>query len=91
METILGRAIPNKADLRFRANVSPEEAGKNWKPLIDLMLALSNQLDDAFSRERISNESIARAVPNFVGVVDSLAEIQRPTFDAFSKLVEISK
>ena len=90
METILGQAVPNKADLRFRTNVSPESAGQSWIPLIDLILALSNQLDDAFSRERISNETITKSVPNFVGVIDSLAEIQKPTFEAFSKKVEIA-
>ena len=37
----------------------------------------SSQLENAFSRNRISNESISKAVPYFVGVVASIKDIQR--------------
>jgi hypothetical protein len=66
METILGKPIPNRFDLHFSKNVSPNTAAKFWLPIIDMMLSLSNQLQSAFSRDRISNESISKAVPNFV-------------------------
>jgi hypothetical protein len=84
METILGKPIPNRFDLHFFKNVSPSTAATYWFPIVDMMLSLSNQLDNAFSRNRISNESISKAVPNFVGVVASLSTLQKDTFDKFA-------
>ena len=55
-----------------------------------MMLSLSNQLSDAFSRNRISNESIAKAVPNFVGVVASIKDIQKERFDKFAVNVQLA-
>ncbi|MNF09984.1 hypothetical protein D3C80_2107920 [compost metagenome] len=49
-----------------------------------MMLSLSNQLDSAFSRSRISNESVAKAVPNFVGVVASISSLQSELFGKFA-------
>jgi hypothetical protein len=84
METILGKPIPNRFDLHFANNVSPADAEEFWLPIVEMMLSLSNQLTSAFSRNRISNESISKAVPNFVGVVASISALQKETFDRFS-------
>jgi hypothetical protein len=89
METVLGKAIPNKADLQFKENISPIAGEGIWRPISDILLSLSNQLEDAFSRDRISNESVSKTVPNFVGVVDSLKELQKETFGAFAKHVQL--
>jgi hypothetical protein len=83
METILGRSIPNRFDLHFAKNVRPSAAAKFWTPIVEMMLSLSNQLDSAFSRNRISHESI-KSVPNFVGVVDSISNLQKETFCKFA-------
>jgi len=88
IETILGRPIPNRFDLHFTENVSPDTAATFWLPIVEMMLSLSNQLENAFSRNRISNESI-KAVPNFVGVVDSISALQKPTFDTFASHVQL--
>ena len=89
METILSRPIPNRFDLQFAGNISPATAESYWLPILDMTLSLSNQLDDAFSRNRISNESIAKAVPNFVGVVHSISTLHKKTFEKFSSLTEL--
>lgn len=91
IETILGRAIPNKFNLQFRGNVSPAAAAKFWAPIVDLVLSLSNQLDGAFSRGRITNEAVQKTVPNFIGVVESLKAIHQQTFADFAKQVELVK
>jgi AIPR protein len=83
-ETILSRPIPNRFDLHFSKEISPASAAKFWLPIVDMMLSLSNQLENAFSRNRISNESISKAVPNFVGVVDSISALQKETFNKFA-------
>ena len=90
METILSKPIPNRFDLHFSKNISPAEGTEIWNPIVDMMLSLSNQLSDAFSRNRISNESIAKAVPNFVGVVASIKDIQKEQFDKFAVNVQLA-
>lgn len=90
IETILDKPVPNKSDLSFGDNISPQSAKKLWVPIVDLMLSLSSQLDGAFSRGRISNDTIQKAVPAFVGVIASLKAIHKPTFSEFSKQVKIS-
>jgi AIPR protein len=84
METILAKPIPNRFDLHFAKNLGPSRAEKLWLPIVDMMLSLSNQLENAFSRDRISNESISKAVPNFAGVVASIRELQKATFETFA-------
>lgn len=90
METILNKPVPNKLSLQFRSNITPDRASRVWSPIVDLILSLSNQLDAAFSRNRISNETVQKAVPNFVGVIESLKQIHQVTFSDFAKQVEIS-
>lgn len=78
-------------DLTFdlKNNIAPEAAAKIWKPIVDLVLSLCDQLDDAFSRSRISNEAMKKSVPRFVGVVESLKSIHGQTFGEFAKQAEV--
>jgi hypothetical protein len=48
-----------------------------------MILPLTNQLNAAFSRGRISNENVQKTVPNFTGVVASLAPLHKQTFQDF--------
>jgi hypothetical protein len=91
METILAKPIPNRFDLHFLDNVSPSDGAKLWLPIIEMMLSLSNQLNDSFSRNRISNDSIFKAVPNFVGVVASIGYLHKQTFERFSSGVKLGQ
>jgi hypothetical protein len=91
METILGKPIPNRFDLHFAKNIGPADAEKLWEPIIDVMLSLSNQLENAFSRSRISVESVSKAVPNFVGVIASLGSIHKTTFEKFATHVKLGQ
>ncbi|QQP91666.1 AIPR family protein [Skermanella sp. TT6] len=89
METILSKSIPNRFDLQFINNVSPSTASNYWLPIVSMMLSLSNQLDNAFSRNRISNESVSKTVPNFVGVVASISTLQKENFEKFAAYTRI--
>jgi len=91
IETFLGKPISNRFSLRFRDNLSPEKASRIWEPIVDLILSLSNQLEPAFSRNRISNDSVHKAVPNFVGVIESLKQIHGVTFSEFASKVELAE
>ncbi|WP_082711517.1 AIPR family protein [Methylobacterium indicum] len=87
METILNRPIPNKADLHFALNISPEQAETIWAPIVDIVLSLSAHLENAFSRNRISNDTVSKAIPGFVGIMASIANLQRENFNKFAAQV----
>jgi hypothetical protein len=89
METIIGKSVPNRFDLYFAQNISPSKASKYWSPIVEMMLALTNQLDASFSRNRISNETFSKTVPNFVGVVASLASLHKQTFEEFASVTKL--
>jgi len=89
MDTILGKPIPNRSDLQFTKNLSPVAAEGVWSPIVDAILSLSNQLEGAFSQNRITNENVRKTVPNFVGVVASIAALHRETFQKFADQVRL--
>lgn len=89
MEIILNRSIPNKSDLHFSKNLSPDKAEEIWSPIVDIALSLSSHLDNAFSRNRISNETVEKSVPGFVGLIASIANLQKENFEKFSMNVKI--
>ncbi|TJV72555.1 MAG: hypothetical protein E5X76_11275 [Mesorhizobium sp.] len=89
IETICGKSVPNRFDLQFRDNITPETAARRWLPVIEVFLSLHTQLEDAFSRNRISNESVKKGVPKFVGIVASLRKLHQQIFSDFAKNVQL--
>lgn len=89
LETILGRAIPNKFDIQFKKNESPFKFAEEWAGVIDAFLPLSSQLDDAFTRGRITAEGVKKTMPKFVGVFAAVATAQQENFKEFAKRVEL--
>ncbi len=88
LETILGKAIPNKQDLVFiQKDITPSDASEKWTPIVDLFLSLSAQLDAAFSKSRITSDNVSRVTPQFRGVISSLKSIHAQTFSNFAKEV----
>jgi hypothetical protein len=63
METILGKAIPNRFDLHFAKNVSPSAAANLWLPIVDMMLSLSNQLTRPFPGTEFQTKVFLRTFP----------------------------
>lgn len=90
LETIIGRPIPNKFDVRFRINESPFKMAAEWDPILDILLPLSGQLEGAFTKGRVTTEGVKKTIPNFIGVFASIANLQQPTFNAFAKKVVFS-
>lgn len=91
IETILGKAIPNKFEVEFRENLSPEQAATKWSDILDIFLALSQQLDDCFVRNRVANEKLKESVSRFSGIVSSLAASYGPIFKEFSWSIEVGE
>jgi hypothetical protein len=90
IETILSKKIANRLDVHFKKNTSPAEARDLWSPILNVFLPISHKLDSAFSRGRISNESIADSVSVFTGLIDSLSDVHEATFGGFADHVEVS-
>lgn len=90
LETILSKPIPNKFDVRFKDNKSPFKLAAEWGPILDILLPLSGQLDEAFTKGRVTAEGVKKTVPNFTGVFASIANLQEATFKAFASKVEIA-
>lgn len=90
LETIVGRPIPNKFDVRFRINGSPFKITTDWDSILDVILPLSGQLEGAFTKGRVTTEGVKKTVPNFIGVFASIANLQQETFKVFATKVEFA-
>lgn len=90
LETIIGKPIPNKFDVRFSVNESPFKLAKEWDSILDIVLPLSGQLDGAFTKGRVTTDGVKKTIPNFIGVFASIANVQQATFQAFAKKIKAS-
>lgn len=90
LETIIGKPIPNKFDVKFKINGSPFRLAVEWGPILDILLPLSGQLEGAFTKGRVTNEGVKKTVPNFIGVFASIANLQQATFESFATKVEFA-
>lgn len=89
LETIIGRVITNRFDIRFKDNLAAESASQRWDPIVEIFLSLGAQLDSAFSRNRISNEKLKTTVVVFGGFIQSVSGSYRGVFEPFSNSVEM--
>jgi hypothetical protein len=88
LEIILGKAIPNKFRLSFGERISPEKAQGIWLDVLEPLFALVNQLNAAFSANRISTELAKNAVPAFRSVVAAVRNANQKAFKKFSSRVK---
>jgi len=91
IEIILGRAIPNKFEVEFGENLSPEQASTKWGEILDIFLALSQQLDDCFVRNRVANEKLKESISRFSGIVSSLSVSYGPIFKKFASSIKVDE
>ena len=89
LETVISKAIPNKFRLSFGDKVSPKKAEELWMEVLDPLLSLINQLDTAFSSNRITNELVKNAIPAFRNVAASVSGANRSTYRRFASKVKI--
>jgi hypothetical protein len=89
IETVLGKPVPNRFDLQFRDNLSPSEASTLWAPILDAILPLSESLEGAFSKGRVTGENVQTVTPAFEGIFASVAAYHKDAFAEFAKRVKI--
>lgn len=88
IETVLRKPVPNKFDLQFRDNLSPVDASGIWAPILDAILPLSESMEGAFSKGRVTGEGVQTVTPAFEGIFASVATYHKAAFSEFAKHVK---
>lgn len=89
-ETYLGKVVADPFDLHFVSGVSLSEAIKLWTPIVTIALALNSTLSGALERNLRTKERVVDALERFSALFEATKEANAPTFENFSKYVEIS-
>lgn len=89
LETVVGRAIPNKFRLSFGEKVSPKAAEELWIEVLDPLLALVTVLNSAFSNNRITAELVKSAIPAFRNVAASVSGANKSVYKRFASKVKV--
>ena len=84
IETILGRAVTDRAQLTFKKNLSPSDATEAWQPVVDTLLAFSKQLAPATDQGLKSQERVSKAIEDFGAMVEATRSANSAPFDAFA-------
>jgi hypothetical protein len=89
LEVIIGRKIANRFSLEFKKNISASMGVTAWQPIVDVLLPLTNQLQDGFTKNRISGDkAISAAVSKFRGVVGAISASNKTIFGKFAAEVK---
>ncbi|WP_410637136.1 AIPR family protein [Amycolatopsis sp. lyj-346] len=87
LETILDAPLPNRYQLRFRANLSPAEGMLHWRKLLNSLFPFVNQLSGAVDNNLQRQDRVTGALGLFQSMVESTVEANRAQFTQFAKLV----
>ncbi len=89
IETVVGKAIPNKFRLSFGEQISPKKAEQLWLQVLPPLLSLVTQLNAAFSNNRITTELVKNAIPAFRNVAASVSGANKTTYRKFAAKVRV--
>lgn len=91
LESFLGRTVPNLFRVSFGQNVSPSDAERIWAPIVDICLALSNQLLPALVDGGLKSPTKVReCISNFSQLIAATAQMNRPVYEGFEEKVKPS-
>ncbi|MCL9944793.1 AIPR family protein [Klebsiella aerogenes] len=86
LESFLGRPVPDLFRVFFGHDVSPSNAEKIWEPIVDICLALSNQLLPALIDGGLKSPTKVReCISNFSQLIAATAQMNRPVYELFEK------
>lgn len=88
LESIIGRKIADKFSLKFKRNIPATKGVEIWQPIVDVLLPLTNQLQDGFTHKRIRADKAGSAIAKFRGIVGAIAIANKPIFERFAAEVE---
>jgi hypothetical protein len=90
IETFLDQPVPDRTSLRFKANLSPQEAADAWTSVIDSALPFSNQLLDATDLGLKNTANVDEAMEKFQSMVEATVDANRKKYADFAKKIEIA-
>jgi len=88
LETITDRSIPNMFRLSFGVTTSPKAAEQYWKPIVDAMTPLANQLEDAFTHRLSSTDRVQRALQKYQGIIAATVTSNLQLYKEFTSKIK---
>ena len=81
IETILGTAVADRHNLRFKENKTPAEAIAAWLPVVEVAMAFSGQLAPATDRGLKAQDRVKRAIEDFGSMLEATRSANSAPFD----------
>lgn len=88
IETILGVAVADRYSLRFKDNLSPADAIKAWRPVVDAAVAFSAHLMPATDRGLKAQDRVKRALGDFSAMLEAVRSANPDPFDSLAAATE---
>lgn len=87
IETYVNHSVPDTFALRFKENLSPQQARELWPPIVESALPFANQLEPALDQGLKNRERVADTVATFGSLVEATKEANAPVYGAFAEAV----
>ncbi|WP_313716493.1 hypothetical protein [Arsenicicoccus bolidensis] len=81
IETILGVAVADRHNLRFKTSKSPAQAIAAWLPVVEVAMAFSGQLAPATDRGLRAQERVKKAIRDFGSMLEATRSANPTPFD----------
>jgi hypothetical protein len=91
LESVLGRSVASRFDLRFAKAMSLPDAVAAWDPVVRIATSLSSSLVAGTEQGLKNAENVQQVLTDFQGQLDAIREPSSETFDAFAELVLTDK
>jgi hypothetical protein len=88
LENLLSRKIPNKFSVRFKENVSLDEAKAIWRPIIKIGTSFADQLKEGLQDGIRNQERINEARKTFVSLMRAVKEANSRIVKVFADKIE---
>lgn len=88
VESIVREVVPDRYELRFKANVSPREAVEAWMPIVRASLSFYAQLQNACDNDLKNNGKVRAAIEGFASMVDATVDANIDKYELFASLIE---
>ena len=81
IETILGVAVADRHNLRFKTSKTPAQAIAAWVPVVEVAMAFSGQLAPATDRGLKAQDRVKKAIEDFGSMLEATRSANPTPFD----------
>jgi hypothetical protein len=89
LEIILGKPVHDRFSLFFKANLSPQEATEEWKPIVNVSNAFSQRLLIGLEGGLNNEDRVKSAISDFTSFMEATSEANVSIYADFSSKVQI--